>query len=43
MVLVLKPLGNWLVQEKSKYQTEPWSCVVLRLKPMGKLVTSRKI
>ena len=29
-------------QEKSKYQTEPRSYMVLELKPMGKLVTSKK-
>ena len=35
--------GNQLLPEKSKYQTEPRSCMVLGLKPMGKLVTFRKI
>ena len=33
--------GNQLLQEKSKYQTEPRFCTVLELKPMGKLATSR--
>ena len=28
-------------QKKTKYQTEPRSCMVLGLKPMGKLVTVR--
>ena len=28
--------------KKSKYQTEPRSCMVLRLKPMGKLATTKK-
>ena len=35
--------GNYLLQEKSKYQIEPRSCLVLELKPLGKLVSSRKI
>ena len=29
-------------QEKTKYYIEPRSCMVLELKPMGKLVTSKK-
>ena len=29
-------------KKESKYQTEPRSCMVLGLKPMGKLVTSKK-
>ena len=29
-------------KKKTKYQTEPRSCMVLELKPMGKLATSKK-
>ena len=35
--------GNQLLQKISKCQTEPRSCMVLGLKPMGKLVTSKNI
>ena len=31
--------GNQLLKENSKFWTEPRYCMVLRLKPMGKLVT----
>ena len=34
--------GNQLLQERSKYQTKPRPCMVLGLKPMGKLTTSSK-
>ena len=34
--------GTSHFQEKPKYWTEPRSCMVLRLKPMGKLLTSKK-
>ena len=35
--------GNQLLQKISKCQTEPRYCMVLGLKPMGKLVTSKNI
>ena len=41
MVLGLKPMRK-LVTRKYKYWTEPRSCMVLRLKPIGKPATSRK-
>ena len=41
MVLGFKPMGK-LVTRKYKYWIKPRSCVVLRLKSIGKLVTGRK-
>ena len=34
--------GNQILPKNSKYQTKPRSCMVLGLKPMGKLDTSKK-
>ena len=41
MVLRLKLMGKLVLQGKSKYLTELRSCMVLGLKPIGKLDTSR--
>ena len=41
MVLELKPMGKPTTLRKYKFWTKPRSCIVLGLKPMGKLVTKK--